>query len=24
VVPLDKGKEGIHKKFDELMSATSD
>jgi hypothetical protein len=24
VVPLDKGKEGIHKKFDEILSTTSD
>jgi hypothetical protein len=24
VVPLEKGKEGIHKKFDEILSTTSD
>jgi hypothetical protein len=24
VVPLDKGKEGIHKKFDEILSTTPD
>jgi hypothetical protein len=24
VVPLDKGKEGIHKKFDEILSTASD
>lgn len=24
MVPLDKGKEGIHKKFDEILSAASD